>query len=408
MQIFSDLHIHSKYSRGCSKDINLENLAEAAKIKGIQLLGTGDFTHPFWFSNLKEKLIEIKTGSGFFILPSNPNVFFIISSEINFVFTKNQQSKRIHFLVLTKNFETATEINKFLSYYGNLESDGRPTVSLNPKIFLKEALRIDPDFILIPAHIWTPWFGILGSFSGFNNLEECFEEMTNDILAIETGLSSDPPMNWNVSFLDNVSIVSFSDAHSASPYRIGREATVFDLESLTFSSLKDALKNQKIVFTIEFFPEEGKYHYDGHRICKVYFHPSETKKLNNICPVCQKKLTIGVLNRVLTLTDKKENLIKRPPYIHLVPLLEIISLVLKISINSKKTQEIYSQLIANFSNEYSVLIDAPISEIEKIVPKNIAQAIEKVRKREIKITPGFDGEYGKIEIEIDEKQGKLF
>jgi len=407
MQLFSDLHIHSKYSRACSKDITLESLTNAAKLKGLQLLGTGDFTHPFWFLHIKESLIEIKEGSGFYIFPENPNIFFVLSSELNFVFSRNNEVKRVHFVALTKNLKTAEEINKFLSYYGNLEADGRPTLSLDPKIFLKQALEIDPDFILIPAHIWTPWFGILGSVSGFNSIEECFEELTENIFAIETGLSSDPPMNFGVSFLDRFSIVSFSDAHSASTYRIGREATVFELENLSFTALKNSLKNKNIVLTIEFFPEEGKYHYDGHRICKVSFHPSETKKINEICPVCQKKLTIGVLNRVLSLTDKNQ-IQERQNYIYLVPLLEIISSVLKLSLNSKKVQEIYSDLIENFSNEYSILIDVPIEDIEKVAPKVVALAIDKVRKKDLKIIPGFDGEYGKVEIEVEEKQGKLF
>jgi uncharacterized protein (TIGR00375 family) len=407
MQLFSDLHIHSKYSRACSKDITLESLTNAAKLKGLQLLGTGDFTHPLWFLHIKESLIEIKEGSGFYIFPDNPNIFFVLSSELNFVFSRNNEVKRVHFVALTKNLKTAEEINKFLSYYGNLEADGRPTLSLDPKIFLKQVLEIDPDFILIPAHIWTPWFGILGSVSGFNSIEECFEELTENIFAIETGLSSDPPMNFGVSFLDNFSIVSFSDAHSASTYRIGREATVFELENLSFTALKDSLKKKKIVLTIEFFPEEGKYHYDGHRICKVSFHPSETKKINEICPVCQKKLTIGVLNRVLSLTDKNQ-IQERQNYIYLVPLLEIISSVLKLSLNSKRVQEIYSDLIENFSNEYSILIDVPIEEIEKVAPKLVALAIDKVRKKDLKIIPGFDGEYGKVEIEVEEKQGKLF
>lgn len=408
MHIFSDLHLHSKYSRACSKDIEIETLVQGAKWKGLQLLGTGDFTHPRWLKEIENKLIELKEESGFYILPQDPSVFFVLSVEVNFVFYRQEKARRVHFVVLTSNLKTAKQINEFLSFYGNLEADGRPTINLDPKIFLKKALEIDPQIIMIPAHIWTPWFGILGSYSGFNSLEECFEEMTEKILAIETGLSSDPLMNWQVDFLDKVSIVSFSDSHSTLPHRLGREATVFNLENLSFQSLYEAIKNEKIEFTIEFFPEEGKYHYDGHRACSISFSPEEAEKIKNICPLCQKPLTIGVLHRVKNLATRKvsERPAKRPPYFSLVPLAEIIAKVLNSTEWSKKVQEVYFSLIDYFNNEYNVLLSAPIEKIKEVTFENIGKAIEKMRQQKLKLIPGYDGVYGRIEFDFEEETKK--
>lgn len=409
MQLFSDLHIHSKYSRACSKEISIRTLAQGAKWKGINLLGTGDFTHPLWLKEIEENLIEFKQGSGLYIFSEIPEVLFVLSSEVNFIFQREQKTKRVHFVVLTENIEKAKEINKFLSFYGNLEADGRPTLTLDPKNFLKNALEIDPEIILIPAHIWTPWFGILGSFSGFDSIEECFEELTNEILAVETGLSSDPLMNWQVEFLDKFAIVSFSDSHSSLPHRLGREATVFNLQELSFKGIRDALKNKKIDFTIEFFPEEGKYHYDGHRNCGVSFSPEESEKINNICPVCQRPLTIGVLHRVKKLGNRDPNKApKKIPFFRLVPLSEIIAKTFGTSEWSNKVKDIYFSLVESFGTEYSILLDVPLNELQKVAPQKLVLAIEKVRKSDLKIIPGYDGEYGKIEFRFDDGQKSLF
>jgi len=301
MQFVADLHIHSKYSRATSRDMDVPNLAKWAKLKGVSLLGTGDFTHHLWLQELK-KYLQPRRKSGLYFYEG---INFILSAEISSIFSQEGKVYRVHNVILAPSFEIVEEINKMLSFHGNLASDGRPILGISCRKLAEELFKISSDPMLIPGHIWTPWFSVFGSNSGFDSLEEAFGKYTGKITALETGLSSDPAMNWMVSNLDKFALVSNSDSHS--PSRIGREANVFDCE-LDFWEIKKVLEKKdrsKFLYTIEFFPEEGKYHYDGHRNCKVCFHPKETKKSSGICPKCKKPLTIGVLNRVGQLADRE-------------------------------------------------------------------------------------------------------
>jgi len=414
MKFVADFHIHSKYSRATSPQMDLEHLAKAAKVKGIKVLGTGDFTHPGWFDNLKEKLIPKEPG--LFILKSQSansglvdETRFILSSEISCVYSKNGRVRKIHIIVLSPDFQTVEKINDHLSYIGNLTADGRPILGLDAKELVKIVLGINPDALIIPAHLWTPWFSLFGSKSGFDSIEECFEDYSRYIYAGETGLSSDPEMNWRLSALDRIALVSNSDSHS--PKKIGREANVFDTE-LSYTSITEAIKQkdpQRFLYTIEFFPEEGKYHYDGHRNCGVRFEPEETKKYNGICPVCGRPLTVGVLSRVEKLADrpkgfKPENAI---PYKSLIPLEEIIAEVLEAGVGTKEVEKEYNNLIEKFGSELDILIDIPLSELKSETLPEIAEAILRVRKGKVKVEPGYDGVYGKIRIFSQEEKREV-
>lgn len=430
MKFVADLHIHSKFSRATSRDMTLENLALWAKVKGISLLATGDFTHPEWFFLIKQKLEP--QGNGFFKLknlnfvPENPllkdfsllteDVSFILSTELSFIYSKNGRLRKIHLLLLVPDLETAERLNRRLSAIGNLHSDGRPILGFDTKIFLQMVLDLSPRCVVIPAHIWTPWFSLFGANSGFDSIEECFEELTPHIFALETGLSSDPPMNWRLSALDRFVLVSNSDAHS--PWRIGREANVFNTD-FSYDGLVQALKSrdpEKFLFTVEFFPEEGKYHYDGHRQCGVVFHPADSLKNNNLCPKCGKKLTIGVLHRVEELADRTES-DPRPPrisYRHLIPLNEIIGEALNKSSECQSVWETYFKFIREFGNEFKVLTEIPVEELARLHPETISQGISLMRQGKVKVSPGFDGNYGVIKVfnqekvpESGEPQGQL-
>ncbi len=405
MKIFADFHIHSRFARATSKDINLENLYFWAKKKGINILGTGDFTHPLWFEEL-EKNLEPSEGGLFKLKGKDDNDFyfrFVITGEISLIYFQGGRVRKIHHIVFVPDFKTAKKINTQLSWIGNLASDGRPILGLDSKSLLKIILETNPESFLVPAHAWTPWFGIFGSKSGFDSLEECFQELTKEVFAIETGLSSDPAMNWRLSSLDKITLISNSDAHS--PQKIGREANVFEIEpeNLSFKEIKRIIKEQdkeKFLFTIEFYPQEGRYYYDGHRNCNVSFSPQESKKQNNICPVCQRPLTIGVLNRVDSLADRPEGFEPegKIPFKSLIPLPEIIAQALGQKSFNKSVQKEYENLIATFGNEMAVLLDVPIEEIsQKSLPK-IAQGVKKVREQDLIIKPGFDGQYGEIAI----------
>ncbi|KKU21850.1 MAG: and RNA helicase protein [Candidatus Azambacteria bacterium GW2011_GWC1_46_13] len=380
MQFIADFHIHSKYSRATSKEMNLESLDKWAKIKGIDVLGTGDFTHPAWFKELKEKLEPAEAG------------LYKLKGKYAKEFRKSGgdwfDSKKQTRFILT------VEISQIYSKGG--------------KVILAEILfDISPDCFLVPAHAWTPWFSVFGSMSGFDSLEECFEEYAKYIYAIETGLSSDPAMNWRLSKLDNIALISNSDSHSAQ--KIGREANIFDAEMNYFSVL-EAIKSKnpdKFLSTIEFFPEEGKYHYDGHRACGVSLKPEETKKYKNICPKCGRTLTIGVLNRIDHLADRPES--GKPkraiPFKNLIPLDEIIAEALDMGVKTKAVAAQYQKLIAALGTEFNVLLNAPIEEIKKAAPAHIAEGIRRVREGKVSISPGYDGEYGKIKI-FSEKERK--
>jgi len=417
MKFIADFHIHSKYSRATSRDMNLENLDKWAEIKGIKVLGTGDFTHPEWLKNLKEnlepaesglfKLAPYRTeGSGSGLKNSGSETRFILTSEISCIYSKKNQVRKIHIIIFAPSFEAVEKINGHLSLIGNLKSDGRPILGLDAKELLKIALDASPDCLVVPAHAWTPWFSIFGSKSGFDSIEECFEEYSKYIFAIETGLSSDPSMNWRLSSLDKISLISNSDAHS--PRKIGREANVFDTE-ISYNSITDAIKEKdpkKFLFTIEFFPEEGKYHFDGHRLCGVSFEPKETKKYNEICPACGRPLTVGVLNRVEELADREEGKIPRGaiPFKNLIPLEEIIADALGVLPGAKQVAAEYQNLIKKFGNEFNVLLDASQENLKKSTLQEIARGVIKVREGKVNIEPGYDGVYGKIK--IFEESGK--
>ena len=418
MRFVADLHIHSKFSRATSKDMNFDTLAYWAKIKGIKVLGTGDFTHPEWLFLAKQKLVP--TGNGLFYLekiipPENPflrsfqvkpdDVFFMLTTEISFIYSKKGRVRKIHLLVLAPDFETVEALNAALAGIGNLHSDGRPILGLDAKEFLKKVLRYAPQAVVIPAHIWTPWFSLFGANSGFDSIEECFEELTPHIFALETGLSSDPPMNWRLSSLDRYVLVSNSDAHS--PSRIGREANVFNTD-LSYESIIHTLKHpspDKFLYTIEFFPQEGKYHYDGHRHCHVILSPQETKQYRYLCPKCGKKLTIGVMHRVETLADRQEGVIPpgKIPFKNLIPLNEIIGQATGKSAECRSVWEIYFRFIHEFGDEHRILTEVPLEQLARLSPKRVSQGIERMRMGKVNIIPGHDGVYGQINLFPEEE-----
>ncbi|OGD36380.1 MAG: DNA helicase UvrD [Candidatus Aminicenantes bacterium RBG_19FT_COMBO_58_17] len=413
MRFIADLHIHSKFSRATSRDMTFDNIAYWAKIKGISLVASSDFTHPEWFFLTKEKLEP--TGNGFFRLknilpPVNgylknvsvrpDDVHFVLSTEISFIYSKKGKVRKVHLLLLAPDFESVEKINGRLSGLGNLRSDGRPILGLDARHFVRIVAELCPRCVVIPSHIWTPWFSLFGSNSGFDAIEECFEEMTPFIFALETGLSSDPPMNWRLSALDKYALVSNSDAHS--PSRLGREANVFDTD-FSFKGLVDALKTRNpdnFLRTIEFFPEEGKYHYDGHRKCGVVFSPKESLLLKDICPKCGKKLTIGVMHRVEELADREEGM--RPPskvpYKNLIPLNEVVAQALEKTPECQSVWDVYFRLIREFGDEYKVLTEVSTSELARIQMERVGQGIDRMRKGAVKIAPGHDGDYGRISL----------
>lgn len=409
MEFVADFHIHSKHSRATSRSMDVPNLAKWAKLKGVTLLGTGDFTHHLWLEELKQHLQpKEKTG-----LYSYQGVYFILSAEISSIFSQNGKVYRVHNVVIAPSFEIVQEINKMLSTYGNIASDGRPILGMSCLKIAEELFKISKDIMLIPAHIWTPWFSVFGSRSGFDSLEEAYGKYTEDITALETGLSSDPAMNWMVSKIDKFSLISNSDSHS--PSRIGREANVFDCE-LNYWEIKRVLKEKdksKFLYTIEFFPEEGRYHFDGHRNCKVSFAPAETKKHKGICPVCKKPLTKGVLYRVEELADrsygqKPDNAID---YKSMVSLDGIIAEVKGVGKQSKAVEKAYLNAIYSCGPEFNILVKMSEKELFEKLPEPIAQGIKKVRDKNLKIVPGYDGEYGVIKIfgskEEDKKESQL-
>ena len=404
MQIISDLHIHSRFSQGCSRDLTIPNLEKYANMKGVNLLGTGDFTHPKWIKELKENLKEDETG----ILKTKTGFNFVLQTEISLIYTQGGKGRRIHNIVLAPNFESVNQITDELKRRGRVDYDGRPIFKIPCFEFVDMLKKISKDIEIIPAHIWTPWFGMLGSKSGFDSVKECFQEKTKEIHAMETGLSSDPEMNWRLSQLDDYNLVSFSDLHSYWPWRIGREATIFDIK-LTYKNLIKAIREGVgLKETIEVNPSYGKYHLDGHRNCNVCLEPKESLRLKDICPKCGRKITIGVLHRVEELADRKEGFKPKSakPFRHLIPLSECISGLLNTGVMTKKVWEIYSGLIKNFNNEMNVLLNVPKEELAKVVDEKIAEMIIKNREGKIDIKPGYDGEYGKPVFTKAEKEIK--
>ncbi|MCK4647489.1 DNA helicase UvrD [Candidatus Pacearchaeota archaeon] len=396
----ADLHIHSRFSRACSSKIDFENLVKWAKIKGLNLLGTGDFTHPIWFNEIKEKLIE---KNGLYYYGDFP---FIISGEISLMYTQGR-GRRIHLVVLVPNIDVAEKINSYLDTKGRRDYDGRPIFKISGDEFVKELINISSEIEIIPAHIWTPWFGLFGSMSGFDSLKECFKEQVENIHAIETGMSSDPEMNWRISELNNKAIISFSDAHSFWPFRLGREATIFN-KTDSYKGIIEQIRNKTFIATIETDPAYGKYHWDGHRNCGFSCSPARTKELNEICPVCQRKLTIGVDSRVEQLAShaaefKPEN---AKPFYKLLPLHELISLAVGSNMQSKKVWDVYNSIINLFVNEFNILLDVSKEEfIRQAVNEKLIELIMKNRIQKIKVKPGYDGVYG--EASFGETQSTL-
>lgn len=376
-------------------------------MKGIRVIGTGDFTHPEWFRELSEKLEP--AGNGLFQLKKEfrtddvpgtctGEVFFMLTAEISCIYRKRDRTRKVHALILAPGLAEAARISMALSRIGNLSSDGRPILGLDAKELLRITLDSAPDGLFVPAHAWTPHFSVFGAASGFDSLDECFDELTPFVYAVETGLSSDPLMNWRLSALDNITLISNSDAHS--PSKIGREANIFDTDT-SFEAIASAIKTRKgMQGTVEFFPEEGKYHYDGHRACGVSLSPEETISHNHLCPVCGRKVTVGVMHRVAALADRKEG--TKPssslPFHSVIPLQEIIAETLKTGPASKKVGETYFSMLRNFGNEFNILLDVPIEEIERSGLPLIGEALKRMRSGRVSIAPGYDGEYGKIRI----------
>jgi uncharacterized protein (TIGR00375 family) len=395
MEFIADFHIHSKYSRATSRDMDIKHIAEWARLKGITLMGTGDFTHHLWLQELKNNLEDL--GNGLF---KHKDIYFVLSAEISSIYSKNNRTYRIHNVVLSPSFKTTDKINETLSRHGNLASDGRPILGLDAEEVARIVFDIDENCMLVPGHIWTPWFSLFGSMSGFDRIEDCFGKQAGKIFALETGLSSDPAMNWRLSALDKFSLVSNSDSHS--PSKIGREANVFDCE-LEYKAIREALKNKdgkKFLYTLEFFPEEGKYHFDGHRLCGVRFSPEETKANKGICPKCKKRLTVGVMNRVDQLADRPEGFQPENaiPFKSVVPLDEIIAEAKGMKKESQAAVKEYFAAVAKFGTEFDILLRASEGELKKGLTGRIAEGVLRMREGNVTRLAGYDGEYGVISV----------
>ena len=405
--MIGDLHIHSRFSMATSREGTPENLDFWARKKGISLIGTGDFTHPVWREELKERLVI--EGNGLYRLRDEyvkeesrkfpgKGTHFVVSGEISSIYKKNGKTRKVHNVILLPSLEAADTMAQRLEKIGNIHSDGRPILGLDSHDLLEMMLDVCPDGILIPAHIWTPHFSVLGAKSGFDSVEECFEELTPYVHALETGLSSDPAMNWRISKLDRYQLVSNSDAHS--PSKLGREANLLDIDC-SYEGLYQAIQTgEGLEGTVEFFPEEGKYHFDGHRKCGVSLSPVEAERLGGICPVCGKKLTMGVDHRVEQLADREEGFVKKDgkKYESLVPLPEVVAACMGYSTASKKVQGCFEQMMQTLGTEFDILRNVPAEDIKSCAGERIAEGIENVRTGNVKRIPGYDGEYGKIQL----------
>lgn len=408
MKIIADFHIHSRYSRACSKELLLPNIAKWCEIKGIDVVGTGDFTHPAWFGHIKEELTEVHDGV-FALKNGKSKTRFVLSTELSSIYTQGDKVRRIHLCVLLSSVAAAAKFIKLLDDRGvNLKSDGRPILGIPAKELVKLALEADDRALVIPAHAWTPWFSVFGSKSGFDSLAECFGEMTKYIYAIETGLSSDPAMNWRVSALNNILLVSNSDAHSLR--KLGREANVFEVEKFDYPTLYAILKThdtKRFLQTIEFFPEEGKYHLDGHRECRVCLTPAESKRAGGICPKCKKMLTLGVVHRVEALADRAEGF--RPahavPFRRIVPLEIVIGEAVGKNPGTKTVNAVYQKLVDEVGTEFDILLETTYEKIGSVASKEVVEAVRRVREGNLSIAPGYDGVYGTVRIfKPDENQ----
>src|SRR3989338_4341443 len=399
MKFIGDFHIHGRYAQACSKLTTLDDLERNARLKGMHVLGTVDMQHPLWNKEITSKLKEDDKG----ILWSKTGFPFIWQTEISLMYSQGGKGRRIHHVVLAPNKEVVDQFIAELLKKGRIDYDGRPIFGMTSIVFLDMLRSISPDIEVIPAHAWTSFFGILGSKSGFNSVEECFEGDAKHIHAIESGMSSNPPMNRRISSLDKYNLVSFSDPHSSHPWRLGREATVFDLKELSYKNILKAIRTgEGLASTIEVNPEYGKYHIDGHRNCGVVMTFEQSKKINGICPKCKQPLTIGVEYRVEQLADRKEpkNVL---PFVEILPLSELICAIYNIkNPASKKSMEIYALLIKHFTNEYNILLNVSKEELEKVVDQKLVNLILLNRNRKLKLSPGYDGVYGSII--LDEKE----
>lgn len=435
MEVIADLHLHSKYSRAVSQQMTLPVMSQFAKQKGLNLLTTGDWTHPLWMREIRNQLKEVDQGVYSLKIDEN-EPRFILSVEVSSIYSQNGKTHRIHSLLFVPSIEVVEKFNAALVKRGvNLNSDGRPIVGIKPPELLEMLMEIDERSFLIPCHVWTPWFSLYGSMSGFDSIEECFGDYSKYIYGIETGLSSDPSMNWRIPELQKRSILSFSDSHS--PIKMGRESTVFvpkngnnQISNFNYDDIRLAIMRSpkskfRIGYTIEFYPEEGKYHYTGHRNCKVVYSPQDTKKKGKICPVCSRGLTVGVMERVEDLAKTPEEVVENagksgikwisdpahnhPPFAKLVPLNEIIAETLGSPATSVKVKALFDQVTKKFTSEFEVLLKTPIDEISKAFGEGLAGAILKVRNGNIYISPGYDGEFGVVKIDStkEEKEEKL-
>ena len=403
MRYIADLHVHSRFARATSHDLNVPNLEKWARVKGLNIMGTGDFTHPTWIKELKQELHEeegiLKTKTGF------P---FVLQGEVSLMYSQGGKGRRVHLVLLAPSFEVVDRVNDYFLSKGRLDYDGRPIFGVSCVDVVENLKKISDEIEVIPAHAWTPWFGVFGSATGFDSMEEAFLDQVKHIHAFETGMSSDPAMNWRLSKLDKYSILSFSDLHSYWPWRIGRESTIFDFSELNYQNLIKAIRTKDgLKGTIEVEPGYGKYHFDGHRFCKFSCSPEESKKRNDICPICGKKITIGVMNRVEKLADRKEGY--KPenalPFYTLLPLHELIYLILGNAMSSKKVWVEYDNLINKFGNEFEILMNTPMEDLRKVCDEKLASLILRNRQGKVKVEPGFDGEYGKA---VLEEQKTLF
>ncbi len=428
----ADFHVHSRYSRACSKNLELETIAGWSMIKGIHVISTGDFTHPAWFGGIREKLEESYPGlyrlkgdwkaesqriAREYLSGPLPEQQFILTTEVSCIYSKNGKVRRIHLLVFLPSIAAVERFNAALKAAGgNLSSDGRPILGIDAKEIARMAFEISEDAFIVPAHAWTPWFAVFGSKSGFDSLQECFDELTPRIAAIETGLSSDPLMNWGLSGLDGITLISNSDAHS--PEKMGREANVFLGDSVSYGALVEAMRHEvkggslRLASTIEFYPEEGMYHIDGHRSCGFSCEPEETKRRKGICPVCKKALTIGVLHRVNDLSDRDPERIRKSktPFVNIIPLPEIIAQCCGVkSTQSPRVKKIYREVIHRLGSEFEILLDCSADKIFEAGFPEIARGIAKMRSGDAKIVPGYDGVYGTITVcdPPRERQAKL-
>ena len=410
MSFIADLHIHSRYSRAVSKDMVPESLYRWAQLKGITVVGTGDFTHPAWFAELQEKLEPAEPGL-YRLKPElaapvdagipescRAEVRFMLTTEISSIYKRHERTRKVHNLIFAPSLSAVANMTDKLARIGNLHSDGRPILGLDSEELLRIMLERAPEALFVPAHAWTPHFSVFGANSGFDSLEECFGDLSPHIHVIETGLSSDPPMNWRLSQLDGITLISNSDAHS--PGKLGREANVLNGD-LSFDGIKAAFTSGDPAFflgTIEFFPEEGKYHYDGHRNCQVRLSPEEARAHDDACPECGKPVTRGVMHRVEILADQPAGHRSRRalPYRSLVPLVELIAEVRGAGVNTKGVTEAYRQLLASLGHEFEILMNVPIADIEENGGRLLAIAIQRMREGNVTIAPGYDGEYGTV------------